>query len=75
MTPSPVHVESPAAPPASIRDQLRLRTRELAGRAGRTPQQISQLDYEQAKRELTGEADAERQDSVLLALDPPPGAA
>ncbi len=72
MTPAPALSESPAAPPPSIRDRLRLRTRELAVRAGRAPQQISQLDYEQAKRELTGESDAERQDSVLPALDPPP---
>jgi hypothetical protein len=65
----------PALQPPTIRERLRRRTRELAVRAGRSPQQISQLDYEQAKRELTGESDAGRQDSVLLALDSPPAGA
>jgi hypothetical protein len=50
------------------REQVQARTRELAGIAGRTPQQVMQADYERAKRELTGETDPDRQDAVLDAL-------
>ena len=62
------------------RVMVQARTRELAVIAGRTPQQVSQADYERAKRELTGEADLDRQDAVLDGLpeekrwDPAPGA-
>jgi hypothetical protein len=52
------------------REMVYERTRRLASSSGRGPQDINQADYEQAKRELTGETDAERQASVLLALDP-----
>jgi hypothetical protein len=61
------------------RDLVQARTRELAVIAGRTPQQVSQADYERAKRELTGETDMDRQDAALDALpeekrwDPVPG--
>jgi len=41
------------------------RTRELASLAGRSPLEICQDDYEQAKRELTGESDLERQGAML----------
>jgi hypothetical protein len=44
---------------------VRSRTVELAIRAGRTPIEIRQSDYEQAKRELTGESDFDRQQMVL----------
>lgn len=44
---------------------VNLRTRELALRAGRTPSQVEQSDYEQAKREVTGESDPERQAEAL----------
>ena len=44
------------------------RSRELAVLAGRTPPYVAQADYEQAKRELTGESDAERQDAILDGL-------
>jgi methyl coenzyme M reductase gamma subunit len=44
---------------------VRSRTVELAIRAGRTPIEIRQRDYEQARRELTGETDFDRQHAVL----------
>lgn len=44
---------------------VRSRTVELAIIAGRSSLEISQRDYEQAKRELTGESDYERQQAVL----------
>jgi len=61
------------------REMVRARSRELALIAGRTPPQVSQLDYEQAKRELTGESDLDRQDTILESApeterwDPVPG--
>ncbi len=44
---------------------VRRRTVELATSAGRSPIEIRQRDYEQAKRELTGETDFDRQQAVL----------
>jgi hypothetical protein len=44
---------------------VRARTVELAIRAGRNPTEIRQRDYEQAKRELTGETDFDRQSELL----------
>lgn len=41
------------------------RTLELALIGGRNSHQIKQVDYEQAKRELTGESDFERQQQIL----------
>jgi hypothetical protein len=61
------------------RAMVHARAGELALIAGRTPPQVSQIDYERAKRELTGESDLDRQDAVLEALpeskrwDPVPG--
>ena len=55
------------------------RARELALLAGHVPLQVRQSDYEQAKRELTGESDVDRQDAMLDSLpeakrwDPVPG--
>ena len=49
----------------SIRERVQARTRQLALLAGRAVQEICQRDYEQAKRELTGETDLERQNAVL----------
>lgn len=46
-------------------DMVRSRTVELALNAGRSSMEISQRDYEQAKRELTGETDFDRQHAVL----------
>jgi hypothetical protein len=46
-------------------DMVRSRTVELALKAGRSSMEIRQRDYEQAKRELTGETDYDRQHAVL----------
>jgi len=50
------------------REMIYARTRELATLAGREPFQVTQIDYEQARRELTGESDFDRQNAVLDAL-------
>ncbi len=47
------------------REMVYERTRCLASAAGRRPQNVSQGDYEQAKRELTGLSDRFRQDEML----------
>jgi hypothetical protein len=47
------------------REMVRSRTLQLATIAGRGVHQIKQSDYEQAKRELTGELDFDRQQAVL----------
>ena len=47
------------------REMLYARTMELALMAGRSAHQIKQVDYERAKRELTGESDFDRQQAVL----------
>lgn len=47
------------------REMVRSRTCELASIAGRGAHQILQADYEQAKREVTGESDFDRQQAVL----------
>jgi hypothetical protein len=49
------------------REMIATRTRELAARAGRIPPHVEQTDYEQAKRELTGESDSARQDAMIKA--------
>ena len=52
------------------REMVHQRTRELTAIAGRDPRHVLQTDYEQAKRELTGEIDGDRQQAVLNALAP-----
>jgi hypothetical protein len=47
------------------RDMIHARTRELAFIAGHAPPHVSQFDYEQAKRELTGESEVDRQAAML----------
>jgi hypothetical protein len=54
--------------PITTHASIRIRTRELALRAGRVPPHVAQTDYEQAKRELTGESDWDRQEAVLAAI-------
>jgi len=44
---------------------LHAHTRGMAVSAGRSPLQITQADYEQARRELTGESDMIRQEARL----------
>jgi hypothetical protein len=39
----------------------------LAALAGRVHPQVSQADYEQAKREITGETEVDRQNTALEA--------
>jgi hypothetical protein len=66
---------------AVTRDMVHARARELGMISGRAPSEVSQADYEQAKRELTGESDMDRQDEILESLpessrwDPVPGSA
>lgn len=50
------------------REMIAARTRELALRAGRIPPYVVQTDYEQAKRELTGETDVDRQEALISAV-------
>ena len=47
------------------RAMVHARAAELAVIAGRISPQVSQVDYEQSKRELTGETDVDRQDALL----------
>lgn len=47
------------------RQMAQNRARELALLAGRGPLEVRQRDYEQAKRELTGESDVDRQNALL----------
>jgi hypothetical protein len=61
------------------RQMVRERAVELAVINGRTAQEVSKTDWEQAKRELTGEPDADPNDTVLESApeserwDPVPG--
>ena len=54
-----------AAGGSTIRERVQARTKQLALLAGRSEQEVLQRDYEQAKRELTGESDLARQNAVL----------
>jgi hypothetical protein len=60
-------------------EMVNARARELALIAGRPPPHVSQVDYEQAKRELTGEPDVDPQETLLESIpeterwDPVPG--
>lgn len=47
------------------RERVHARTRQLALLAGRVPPQVSQTDYEQAKREITSETEPDRQNAAL----------
>jgi hypothetical protein len=58
-----------SVPDAPTRKMAQARARELAVIAGRPACHVIQSDYEQAKRELTGESDRERQDAILDAAD------
>lgn len=50
---------------ASPRSRLHLRTREIALMRGRGTLGITQKDYEQAKREVTGEKGIDEQNAIL----------
>jgi hypothetical protein len=58
---------APGAEPVT-REDVHVRARELASIDGRSPTNVSQAEYEQAKRELTGEADLDRQEAMLDAI-------
>ena len=47
------------------RERVDARTHELALLAGRPPPHVTQSDYEQAKREVTGESNIELQEAML----------
>ena len=47
------------------REMVYERTIELASLEGRGSHEIKQLDYEQAKRELTGESDFDKQQAAF----------
>jgi hypothetical protein len=49
------------------RKMVRERAVEIAGINGRSPQDVSKTDWEQAKRELTGEPDTDLKEAVLEA--------
>lgn len=49
----------------SLRERLHLRTCEIARIQGRGSFEITQKDYEQAKRDVTGEKDPDRQNAIL----------
>lgn len=53
------------------RARVDARTRELALLAGRAPPYVTQSDYEQAKREVTGESDINRPEAMFQSV---PGA-
>jgi hypothetical protein len=61
------------------RAMVHKRAAELAQIAGRLAASVTQADYQQAKRELTGESDIDFQDAILDSLpeskrwDPVPG--
>jgi hypothetical protein len=50
------------------RKMVQARSRELALMAGRVPPHVTQADYKQAKRELMGEPDMNRQETILEAI-------
>ena len=60
-------------------EMVEARAHELAAIAGRVPPQPSEVDYEQAKRELTGGPEMDVQEAVLESIpeserwDPVPG--
>jgi hypothetical protein len=59
-----------ALPPGSavvptMRERLHSRTCYNAAKAGRLSTSVSQADYEQAKRDVTGETDPDRQTAIL----------
>jgi hypothetical protein len=71
--------ENSAGIGAVTREMVRQRAVELAVINGRSKQEVSKSDWEQAKRELTGEADIDPQEEMLESAseserwDPLPG--
>jgi hypothetical protein len=56
---------SPGVTGLRTRETAYARTRELALIAGRRSHEIKQVDYERAKREVTGESHFDRQQAVF----------
>lgn len=63
--PNQVGHASASAPCLFTWGMVYARTKQLALNAGRTSVEITQLDYEQAKHELTGVADTDQQFTIL----------
>ena len=47
------------------REMVRTRSHELVQRAGREPSEVTHRDYSQARQELTGESDLDRQEARM----------
>ena len=62
---SEIRVESASPTRLVSRELLHARTRELALLAGRVMPHITHADYAQAKLELTGESNPDRQDAMI----------
>lgn len=78
--PDPGHLaETPASGGPASRGMLRERAVELALLDGRTAQEVSKADWDEARRELTGELEADPKQAFLEAApeserwDPVPG--
>lgn len=57
--------ENPSGARPLTREKVRVRARALASIEGRTPVEVLQADYEQAKRELTGKSGLAQQEAML----------
>lgn len=62
---------SPGAVPHPTHEQAHERAREIAAGKGREASDVSMSDYMQAKRELTGESDGDRQEAILDSIQLP----
>ena len=60
----PSKVDNTASIPVT-RKAVNERAHELAWQAGRRDPKVTQIDYERAKREITGETDLDRQNAAL----------
>lgn len=60
----PSKVNNTASNPVT-RKSVNERTHELALLAGRIHPKVTQVDYERAKREITGESDRNKQNAAL----------
>ena len=56
---------SPDSPAPNLRQRVNRRAHELAALAMRVTPCVVQSDYEQAKRDVTGETDRERQFAMI----------
>lgn len=76
-----VPTSSPTRSGPVTRAMVHARAQEIASTAGRAPPEVTPSDHQQARRELTGESELDRQDAILDAIpeserwDPVPGSA